>query len=226
MSIRILIADDQQLMLEGLETILELEPGLEVVGLAKNGREAVALAEKLQPDVILMDVRMPELDGVEATRLIKERWPHLQVIILTTYDHDEYVFRALSHGAAGYLLKDLQARQLVEAIRRVQAGETFISPQVAAKVVAELARLRGGKKEPRDEGLEELTEREAEVLRLVAQGYSNKEIASRLYLTEGTVKNYISSIYGKLGTSNRVQAVLYAHRRGLVPPGDEEPSHD
>lgn len=260
MSIRILIADDQLLMLEGLRTILEVEPDLQVVGTAKSGQEAVDLAERMQPHVILMDIRMPGMDGVAATRIIKERWPEQQVIILTTYDHDEYVFQALSNGAAGYLLKDLPAQRLVEAIRGVREGGTFISPQVASKVVTELARLRGGLHEPEPggggagsgrgsrpdvlpgsaskdpgrlegpgawDGLDELTEREIEVLRLVAQGHSNKEIAARLFLTEGTVKNHISSIYSKLGTSNRVQAALQARRRGLIQePAAGEGSSD
>jgi len=213
--IRVLIADDQALMREGLQTLLELSPGIRVVGQAANGEEAVALARKLQPDVVLMDVRMPVMDGVEATRRIRRELPDTQVIILSTFDDDEYIFEGLAAGAMGYLLKDVSSDELAEAIRTVHQGQALLSPGIASKVVTEFSRL-AARREPAAPLYEELTPREMEVLRLLAARASNRQIAEALCITEGTVKNHVSNILGKLGVSNRAQAVRRAQELGLL----------
>ncbi len=216
--IRILIVDDQRLMRDGLRILLELEPDFEVVGEAENGREALAAYEQLLPDVVLMDIRMPEMNGVEAIRNLRERWPDARVIILTTFDDDEYVFEGLRAGALGYLLKDVSAEELAEAIRTVAAGDALIDPSVTRKVVAEFARLAAGRGASAAAGnlAESLSEREVEILRLVAEGLTNRQIAARLYLAEGTVKNYVSNILGKIGVRDRTQAALRAREMGLI----------
>jgi len=211
----VLLVDDQRLMREGLRTLLELEPGIEVVGEAGNGEEALAAYERLRPDVVLMDVRMPVMDGVEATRRLRARFPDARVIILTTFDDDEYVFEGLRGGALGYLLKDVSVHDLVEAIHTVMAGGVLIEPSVARKVVAELARLRPPAPTP-IRLPEPLSEREREVLQLLAEGLTNREIAERLFLAEGTVKNYVTTILGKIGARDRTQAALRAHELGLL----------
>jgi len=216
--IRVMIVDDQQLLCEGLKTILDMEPDLEVVGMARHGHEALSLADRLAPDVVLMDIRMPRMDGVECTRRLLERHPGIHVLILTTYDDDEYVFEALKAGASGYLLKDLPASDLIKAVRSVMEGDTLISPSVASKVVSEFARMARDRRSsqtssPGDVGL---TARELEVLRLVATGASNREIAETLFITEGTVKNHLSNILAKLGARDRTQAAVYAWKHGLV----------
>jgi len=214
--IRILLVDDQALFREGLSTLLSVQPDLAVVGEANNGQEALALAERLQPDVVLMDLRMPVLDGVAATRSLKERQPDCRVIVLTTFDDDDYVFEGLRAGAVGYLLKDVSSETLVEAIHTAASGETFLQPSVAAKVVAEFARL-SQHRPARSQGLvEPLSERELEIIALVADGASNKEIAGRLFIAEGTVKNHVTNILGKLGVRDRTQAALKARELGLV----------
>jgi len=215
-SVRILLVDDQRLMREGLRVLLELEAGLEVVGEAADGGEAVDVYADLQPDVVFMDVRMPGMDGVEATRRLRERWPQARVIILTTFDDDEYVFEGLRAGARGYLLKDVSGHELAEAARTVAAGGALIEPSVARKVVAEFARLAAPSR-PVDAGLPEpLSEREREVLQLLAQGLSNREIAFKLSLAEGTVKNYVTTILQKLDVRDRTQAALRGRELGLV----------
>lgn len=216
--IRVLLVDDQRLMREGLRTLLELEPGLAVAGEAANGQEALALYAELKPDVVLMDVRMPVLDGVEATRRLLARDPAAHVIILTTFDDDEYVFEGLRAGAQGYLLKDVSIQELADAIRTVVGGGVLIQPSVARKVVAEFARLRPPAPHPGPTtGLPEpLSERELEVLRLLADGLTNREIADRLFLAEGTVKNYVTNILGKIGARDRTQAALRARELGLL----------
>jgi len=214
--IRLLLADDQVLFRQGLRTILESEPDLEVVGEAGDGLEAVELTRTRQPDVVLMDIRMPRMDGVEATRRIREAGG-AQVVILSTYDDDELVFEALRVGAAGYLLKDFPAEELIKAIRTVHhGGGVLIPPPIAAKVVAELRRSRGATP-PR----EPLTAREEEILGLVARGLSNREIAQTLHLSEGTVKNALSRIYAKLGARDRTQAALWAVQHGLAQPAPD-----
>lgn len=208
--IRILLAEDQTLLRQGLRTILDLEPGLEVVGEAADGEEAVQQAVSQRPDIVLMDVQMPRRNGVEATALITASCPATRVIVLTTFDYDEYVFDAVKAGAMGYLLKDVPAPELIDTIRRVHLGESFIQPSVASKVLLEYGRRS---RVPPDE---ELTEREREVLDLLASGASNRDIGDRLYLAEGTVKNHVSNILGKLHAANRTQAVALARDQGLI----------
>jgi len=205
--IRILLAEDQTLMRQGLKTILELEGDFAVAGEAEDGKSAVKLALQLRPDIILMDVQMPQLNGVEATAAICRSWPEARVIIL--FDRDDYVFQGVRAGAVGYLLKDLPAQKLMETIRRVQAGEVFIQPEIASRT------LRAALHSP-GELIEPLSEREREVLVMLAQGIPNKEIADKLHLAEGTVKNHVSNILGKLQALNRTEAADIARRRGLL----------
>jgi DNA-binding NarL/FixJ family response regulator len=217
--IRVALVDDQQLIRQGIQILLELETDITVVGHANNGREAIALVENVRPDVVLMDIRMPELDGVAATRILQERFSAVGVIILTTFDDDEYVFEGLKAGARGYLLKDVSSDDLAAAIRTVARGEALIQPSITRKVVAEFSRLAS---RPSDSIsapsslVEPLTERELEVLRELAHGRSNREIAERLVITEGTVKNHISNLLGKLEVRDRMQAVLKAQQLGLI----------
>jgi DNA-binding NarL/FixJ family response regulator len=215
-TIKILLVDDQPLFREGLRTLLSVYPDFEVVGEAGNGQEAISLARSLLPTVALMDLQMPLLDGVEATRRLQEEQPDCRVIVLTTFDDDEMVFDGLRAGAVGYLLKDAPSEKLAEAIRVAARGETFLQPSVAAKVVAEFARLSRKAARPADSLIEPLSERELEVLRLIARGASNREIAERLFLAEGTVKNHITNILGKLDARDRTQAALKAKDIGLV----------
>ncbi len=213
--IRVLLVDDQALFREGLRTLLEFRDDLEIVGEAANGEEALFMAARLRPQVILMDLRMPVLDGVEATRRLKESHPECKVIALTTFDDDETVFDGLRAGAVGYLLKDVPSDTLVEAIRATVRGESFLHPSVARKVVAEFTRLSNHS--AAQAALDEpLSEREREILVLLAGGYSNKEIAGRLFLAEGTVKNHITNILGKLEVRDRTQAALKARELGLI----------
>jgi DNA-binding NarL/FixJ family response regulator len=216
--ITVLLADDQALFREGLHTLLSIHAELQVVGEAANGDEALRLAADLRPNGVLMDVQMPVLDGVAATRRLRATQPECRVILLTTFDDDEYVFEGLRAGAAGYLLKDAPSARLVEAIRAAARGESFLQPSVAAKVVAEFNRLAGqAPAAPAPGGLAEpLSERELEILKLVAGGASNKEIAAQLFLAEGTVKNHVTNILGKLGVSGRLPAVNRARELGLL----------
>jgi DNA-binding NarL/FixJ family response regulator len=207
--IRILLVEDQTLMRQGLRTILGLEPGLEVVGEAAEGEAGIRQALDLRPDVVLMDVQMPGMSGIEAIAAICAVWPEARIIILTTFGRDEYVFQGIRAGAVGYLLKDAPADDLVQTIRRVHDGEVFIQPEIASRLLRELIT-------PQDWLIEPLSEREREVLVLVAQGYSNREIAERLVLAEGTVKNHVSNILGKLQAENRTQAADIARRHGLI----------
>jgi DNA-binding NarL/FixJ family response regulator len=214
--IRVLLVDDQTLMREGLRILLELEEDLTVVGEAGDGAAALVAYVELQPDVVLMDIRMPGMDGVEATWRLRQEWPQVKVIILTTFDDDEYVFEGLRAGAMGYLLKDVSGRDLSQAIRSVAAGGALIEPSVARKVLSEFARLVPPAR-PLDAGLPEpLTEREQQVLALLSKGLTNKEIALRLSLAEGTVKNNITAILQKLGVHDRTQAALRARQLGLI----------
>ncbi|HZS05427.1 MAG TPA: response regulator transcription factor [Blastocatellia bacterium] len=215
-TIRILLVDDQALFREGLRKILSGHPGLEVVGEAANGAEALRLAATLHPAVVLMDLQMPVLDGVAATRRLCAEWPRCRVIALTTFDDDEYVFECLRAGAVGYLLKDAPSEKLVEAIRAAASGESFLQPSVAAKVVAEFARLSRPGAAREQPLVEPLSTRELEILALVARGASNREIAAALFIAEGTVKNHLTSILGKLGVRDRTQAAIKARELGLI----------
>lgn len=214
--IRVLLVDDQPLFREGVHTLLSLQPDLEVVGEAGTGEEALRLAARLRPDVILMDLQMPVLDGVEATRRLRLTQPDCRVIALTTFDDDEYVFEGLRAGAIGYLLKDTPSVKLLEAIRAAARGESFLQPSIAAKVVAEFSRLADQAPTRPQPLAEPLSERENDILRLVVTGASNKEIAAVLVITEGTVKNHLTNILAKLGVRDRTQAALKAKELGLV----------
>ncbi|HPD42212.1 MAG TPA: response regulator transcription factor [Anaerolineae bacterium] len=213
--IRIVLVDDQAMFREGLRTLLTTQPDFEVVGEAANGGEALRLCATCQPEVVLMDMRMPVLDGVAATRQLHALYPDVRVIVLTTFDDDEDIFEGLRAGALGYLLKDASSAKLFEAVRAAARGESFLQPSVATKVVAEFARLV--EQAPRAETpVEALSERELAVLRLVAQGASNKEIAAALFIAEGTVKNHLTSILAKLEVRDRTQAALKARELGLL----------
>jgi DNA-binding NarL/FixJ family response regulator len=209
--IRVLLAEDQTLMRHGLRTILELEDGFEVVGEATTGEEAIVRARSLKPDIVLMDVQMPELDGVAATARITAETPSSKVIILTTFEREEYVLEGMKAGAKGHLLKEIPAEELLGTIRRVHAGESVIQPRLATRLIAEFSRRSAAA--PTDEPP---TERELEVLRLLAVGRSNKEIGRELGLAEGTVKNHVSAILDKLQAANRTQAALVARDAGLI----------
>ena len=214
--IRVLLVDDQALFREGLHTLLSVHADLDVVGEAGNGSEALQRAKTVHPDVVLMDLRMPVLDGVEATRRLSAANPECKVIVLTTFDDDEQVFEALRAGAVGYLLKDAPSEKLVEAIRAAARGESFLQPSIAAKVVAEFNRLSHGQRKHAPVLREPLSQREEEVLRFLACGMSNKEIAAALNLAEGTVKNHMTNVLGKLGVLDRTQAALKAREMGLL----------
>jgi DNA-binding NarL/FixJ family response regulator len=215
--VRVLLVDDQALFRDGLRAVLSVHPDLQVVGEGANGEEAVALARRLVPQVVLMDLRMPVMNGVEATRRIREADPGCQVIALTTFDDDEQVFDALRAGAVGYLLKGASPEKLTEAIRAAARGESFLQPSIAAKVLAEFNRLSHHRPARAHSPLREsLSERECEVLRELAEGKSNKEIGVALSLAEGTVKNHLSNIFGKLGVLDRTQAALMARELGLI----------
>jgi DNA-binding NarL/FixJ family response regulator len=217
--IRVLLADDQDIIRTGLTIILNHQADIDVIGQAADGLEAVELAKSLQPDVILMDIKMPRLNGIQATRQIVAALPKTQIIILTTYDTDDWVFDGIRAGAIGYLLKDTSGDNLAEAVRGALRGESQIDPTVARKVLREFQQLTTNRFAPppmTEEPLERLTDREEEVIKLLAAGLANKEIAQQLSLSEGTVKNHISAILAKLHANDRTQAVLTALKRGLV----------
>jgi len=222
-AIKILLVDDQPLFREGLRTLLSVQSDFEIVGEAGNGEEAIKLARTLQPAVVLMDLQMPVLDGVAATRCLKTEQPDCRVIVLTTFDDDENVFDGLRAGAVGYLLKDAPSEKLCEAIRLAARGESFLQPSVAAKVVAEFARLTSTASKTaapsqlhNEPLIEPLSDREREILSLISAGASNREIANTLFLAEGTVKNHVTNILGKLGVRDRTQAALKAKEMGLA----------
>jgi len=214
--IRLLIVDDQALFREGLHTLLSVQTDLQVVAEARNGEEALRLAATYEPDIILMDLHMPILDGVAATRRLQSSHPSIKVIVLTTFDDDEDVFEGLRAGAVGYLLKDVPSEKLVEAIRGVARGESFLEPSIVNKIVAEFARLSPHRPASSQPLIEPLSERELEILRLLGQGASNKEIADYLVITVGTVKNHLTNIMGKLGVRDRTQAALKAKELGII----------
>ncbi|NVI88774.1 response regulator transcription factor [Actinomadura sp. BRA 177] len=221
MTIRVVIIDDQGMVRAGFGVLLNAQPDIEVAGEAVNGEEGVRRVAELRPDVVLMDVRMPVLDGLEATRRILDGAGDgaPKILMLTTFDLDEYVYAALRAGASGFLLKDASATELSDAVRIVAAGDALLSPSVTRRLIAEFSRL-GGPRAPSRKRLDELTERETEVLALVARGLSNGEIAGKLVVAEQTVKTHFGRILMKLGLRDRPQAIVYAYEVGLVRPGD------
>lgn len=222
-NIRIILADDHTVLRQGISQALELQDDMSVVAQASNGTEAVQLVRQHRPDVALLDINMPELDGVQATRQISAEWPETGVIILTMYRRDDYIFEAIKAGASGYLLKEVELNELVRAVRAVAQGEAVIDATIAGRVMAELRSELGPSKPPTDEAL---AERDIEILRLLAQGDSNQEIADRLFISEKTVRNRLSLIFRRFHLKNRTEAALYAMRRGLVEPPDPTPEDD
>ncbi|NGO47636.1 response regulator [Streptomyces ureilyticus] len=217
-SIRVLIADDQQMVRQGFSVLLNTQPDIDVIGQAVDGLDAVAQVAELAPDVVLMDIRMPELGGIEATRRIVDKTPQIKVLVLTTFDLDEYVYDALRAGASGFLLKDASADKLAEAVRVVAAGDALLAPGITRRLIARFSQLDGAPRAPLKERVGELTERETEVLALIAQGLSNAEIAERLVVAEQTVKTHVGRILVKLGLRDRTQAAVFAYESGLVRP--------
>ncbi|MFB4425759.1 response regulator [Streptomyces sp. QL37] len=219
MTIRVLIADDQMMVRQGFTVLLNAEPGIEVVGQAVDGVDALEKAAELAPDVVLMDIRMPRLGGIDATRRITEAPGAVpRVLVLTTFDLDEYVYEALRSGASGFLLKDASAAELAQAVRVVAAGDALLAPNITKRLIAEFSRVSSGPRAPGRERVGDLTERETEVLSLIAQGLSNAEIAVRLVVAEQTVKTHVSRILVKLGLRDRTQAAVFAYESGLVRP--------
>jgi DNA-binding NarL/FixJ family response regulator len=211
---KILICDDQKIVCEGLQTIINADPELEVVGIAHDGQEALEMITTTYPNLVLMDLKMPRMNGVQATRKISSDYPDISVLILTTYDDDEWIFDAIRGGAAGYLLKDTPPNDLIQSIKGTLEGKSFIDPQVAGKLLAEYAQNFGKSQPPTHYTF---TERERDILTLLSQGLSNTEISEKLFLAEGTVRNYTSVLLKKLGVSDRTQAAILAIRYGLVP---------
>jgi DNA-binding NarL/FixJ family response regulator len=217
-ALRVLIADDQELLRAGFRRLLESEEGIEVVGEAADGAEAIAETRRLQPDVVLMDIRMPRIDGIEATRRIAAGDSRAVVLVLTTYDLDEYVFDALQAGASGFLLKDAPPDQLIAGVRMVARGDSMLAPTITRRLIAEFTARR---RMPAA-GLPELSPRETEVVRLIARGLSNAEIAERLFVGEATVKTHVGAILSKLACRDRVQVVVRAYESGLIEPGQPD----
>jgi DNA-binding NarL/FixJ family response regulator len=213
--LRLLIADDQPLMRAGFRAVLEATGEMEIVGEAENGLQAVSLARRLDPHVVLMDIRMPELDGIEATRQL----PHHKVLILTTFGLDEYIVAAIRAGASGFILKDVPAAELVHAVRVVASGDALLSPSVTRRLLDQVGRRLPAPRQASPAALAELTERERDVFELLARGMSNAEIALELIVGEATVKSHVSSVLAKLGLRDRVQAVVLAYESGLIEPG-------
>ncbi|MEU1169295.1 response regulator transcription factor [Streptomyces microflavus] len=219
--IRAVIADDQMMVRQGFTVLLNAEPDIEVVGQAVNGLDAVANVDELTPDVVLMDIRMPELGGIEATsRITSREGSEVKVLVLTTFDLDEYVYEALRAGASGFLLKDASADELAHAVRVVAAGDALLSPNITKRLIVEFSRTAGAPRAPLKERIGDLTERETEVLSLIAAGLSNAEIAGQLTLAEQTVKTHVGRILVKLGVRDRTQAAVFAYESGLVRPAN------
>jgi NarL family two-component system response regulator LiaR len=209
---KVIICDDQAIVRDGLEMLLKLEPDINVVGTAEDGAEAVEMTAKEKPDLVLMDLKMPVMNGVEATRQIRAKYPEVKVLVLTTYDDDEWVFDAVQAGASGYLLKEAPRDEVVKVIRGTVSGKVYLDPSVAGKVMQQVSSQQT---QPATLITSKLTEREIEVLRLLAQGLNNKDISERLFLSEGTVRNHVSNILSKLGVSDRTQAAVIALQHGL-----------
>ncbi len=211
--IKVIVCDDQEIVCQGLRTILNSDPKIEVVATAHDGMELLPLLEKLQPDLVLMDLKMPVMNGVQATQRIRQTFPQIKILILTTYDDDEWLFDAIRGGASGYLLKDTPASTLIQAIKGTVAGETYIDPAVAGKIFTSIS-------EPNKQVLHkssiQLSDREKDIMQLMARGLTNADIARELFLSEGTVRNYTSAIFAKLGVNDRTQAVIAALKHGLV----------
>lgn len=218
--IRILLCDDQDVVRDGMQTILRAAPDIEVVGTARDGAEALGLISQLKPDVVLMDLKMPGMNGIQATRHIRQQYPAVKVLVLTTYDADEWVFDAIRSGAAGYILKDTPREKLIEAIQDTAEGRTPVDPNVAGKLFTSIAQHTAPTVDTTI--IERLNEREREVLRFLGQGLSNAEIAKRLYLSEGTIRNYVSAILTKLEIPDRTQAAIIALQHGLVDSRGED----
>jgi DNA-binding NarL/FixJ family response regulator len=208
-----IICDDQAIVRDGLEMLLKLEPDIEILGVAEDGAAAVERVEKKTPDLVLMDLKMPVMNGVEATRQIRTKHPQVKVLVLTTYDDDEWVFDAIQAGASGYLLKDTPRDEVIKAIRGTVTGKTYVDPSVAGKV---LRQASSHQTQPATLITSKLTDRETDVLRLIAKGLSNTDIADRLFLSEGTVRNHVSAILAKLGVTDRTQAAVIAIQHGLT----------
>jgi two-component system, NarL family, response regulator LiaR len=215
--IRVLICDDQDIAREGLQLILETDPEIQVVAVASDGAEAIEKVDALQPDLVLMDLKMPGVNGIQATQTIKDKYPAIFVLVLTTYDGDAWVFDAVRAGASGYLLKDSPRHLLMAAIKETVHGKTYVDPSVAGKLLAQIAR---SSVTPDTTIVESLSEREQDVLKRLARGFTNAEIAQQLFLSEGTVKNYVSAIFSKLDVADRTQAAIKALRYGLVDLND------
>jgi DNA-binding NarL/FixJ family response regulator len=209
---KVIICDDQAIVRDGLEMLLKLEPDIEILGVADDGAGAVEMVEKKKPDLVLMDLKMPVMNGVEATRQIKTKYPQVKVLVLTTYDDDEWVYDAIQAGASGYLLKDTPRDEVIKAIRGTVTGKTFVDPSIAGKI---LRKVSSHQTQPTTLITSKLTDREIEVLRLIAKGLSNPDIADQLFLSEGTVRNHVSAILAKLGVIDRTQAAIIAIQHGL-----------
>ncbi len=223
--IRVVIVDDQGMVRAGFTSLLAAEPDIEVVGEAPDGAAAVRLVTGLEPDVTLMDIRMPVLDGIAATRELVAAGVRTRVLVLTTFDLDEYVFEALRAGASGFLLKDAPAEELADAIRVVAAGDSLLAPQVTRRVIDAFVHRAAPPRPATDDRLRHLTPREVEVLRLLARGLSNQDISDRLFVSEGTTKTHVSNVLSKLGLRDRVQAVVFAYENGVVVAGEQDPSY-
>jgi NarL family two-component system response regulator LiaR len=211
--VKVIICDDQAIVRDGLEMLLKLEPDINVIGTADDGARAVEMVEKEQPDLVLMDLKMPIMNGVEATRRIRTKYPEVKVLVLTTFDNDEWVLDAIQAGASGYLLKDTPRDDLVKAIRGTVTGRTYVDPSVAGKV---LQQVSGRQTQPATLITSKLTEREVDVLRLIAKGFSNADISDQMFLSEGTVRNHVSAILTKLGVSDRTRAAVIAIQHGIT----------
>lgn len=230
MTVRLLLVDDDDLVRTALKMILDSDTDLDIVGEASNGAQALAMVDRLNPDVILMDIQMPEMDGIEATRLVGEKWPGDEgprVLVLTTFEQDEYVFQALRAGASGFLLKRTPADELIAGIKVVAQGDSLLSPSVTRRLIKEFARSSISPAGADSSGkLESLTGREMEVLRLVSRGFSNQEIADEFVLSEGTVKTHVKRILAKLEVRDRTQAVIFAYNAGIIQPDSGQPDTD